>query len=425
MIPYLLKSTLILAVTYGFYIFFLRHLKTFAFTRFYLLFSILFSLLIPLLEIQVGFIAPVGQGLNELGYTTGELIQGEASLGSSVRVISLGLVVKALYGLITAVFLIRFIVNIVKIIRKTRGSISVSEQGARLKLVEEKTLPYSFFNCIVVNREEYENKKIDAELILHEQAHCSQYHSADILGIELLKTVAWFNPFIWLFKQTIQMNHEYLADQSVLAQSQAEPYLNILVNLTIRNNSAYLASDFNYSLTKKRLLMMTKNSIKDYALIKRLAVIPLFIVLAVIISCSQETKTADTELEEEVVNQQDEWWIPILERHNIEIAAYNNFEYVFEMGSSNSIKDGVVSLTDALFIIRNEGEQYTILRSALAYHNLETNTIEGLEGTIDIYDPTEGGIDSKGTVGMFRYKYKVTGRVDSWEARDSIVVTTR
>lgn len=425
MIPYLLKSTLIVAVSYGFYFLFLRHLKTFAFNRFYLLFSILFSLLIPLLEIKVGFSAPVGQSLNGLGYATGELIQGGLLEGAPVRGLSFDMVVKVLYGLVTAVFLIRFLLNIAKIIRKTRNAISVSEQGARLKLAEEKILPYSFFNCIVVNREEYENKEIDAELILHEQAHCSQYHSADILVIELLKTVAWFNPFIWMFKQAIQINHEYLADQAVLKTSKPEPYLHILVNLTIRNNSAYLASDFNYSLTKKRLLMMTKNSIQDYALIKRLAVIPLFMVMAVMISFSQEARTVDPEPEETVLTNKNDWWKPILERHNIEVLAYNNFEYVFEMGSSNSIEDGVVTLTDALFIIRNEGEAYTILRSPLAYHNLETNTIEGAEGTIDIYDPSEGGIDSKGTVGLFKYKYKVTGSVDLWEAQDSIVVTTR
>jgi hypothetical protein len=428
-IPYLLKSMLILAVTYGFYFFFLQHLKTFTFNRFYLLFSILFSLLIPLVEISVGFIAPVGQGLNDLGYATGELIQGEHLEGESIWGLSLGWVVKALYGLITAVFLIRFLVNIVKIIQKTKNAISVPEQGARIKFVEEKTLPYSFFNCIVVNREEYENKKIDAELLLHEQAHCSQYHSVDILIIELLKTVAWFNPFIWMFKQTIQINHEYLADQSVLAKSKPEPYLHILVNLTVRNNSAYLASDFNYSLTKKRLLMMTKNNNQDNAFIKRLATIPLFILLAVTFTFSQETSAVDLgpdpAPEEAVANNINDWWKPILERHNIEISAYNNFEYVFEMGSTNSIEDGIVTLTDALFIIRNEGEAYTILRSPLAYHYLETNTIEGLECTIDVYDPTVGGIDSKGTVDMFKYKYQVTGSVDSWEAQDSIVVTSR
>ncbi len=418
MIPYLLKSTIILGVTYGFNFFFLRHLKTFVFNRFYLLFSILFSLVVPLLEIRVGFNAPLGQSLNGLGYHTGELIQGELVAGTPVRVFNLELLVKILYGVVSAVFLMRFLMNIVKILRKTRNAISVSELSAQLCLVEEQTLPYSFFKRIVVNREEYEHKKIDAELMLHEEAHCNQYHSADILAIELLKTVTWFNPFIWMFKKAIQVNHEFLADHSVLTASNQERYLHILVNLTIRNNSAYLASDFNFSLTKKRLMMMTLNNVREHSAIKRLAAIPLFILLAVTITFSQEDKPADPGTVEEVISGQNDWWKPILEKHNIEIAAYNNFEYVFEMGSTNSIDNLTVTLTDAFILLRNEGDEYTMIRSPKAFHDLETNTISGAEGVIESYNPEKGGLEPVRILQMKDFKFHIEGTSQSYEANE-------
>jgi len=82
-----------------------------------------------------------------------------------------------------------------------------------------------------------------------------------------------------------------------------------------------------------------------------------------------------------------DWWKPILEKHGIIPGAYNNFEYIFEMGSTNSIDaDNVVTLKDAFFLLRTDGNSYAILRSPLATHNLETNIISCMEGSLDTYD---------------------------------------
>jgi len=422
MIAFILKSTICLLVTYVFYHIVLRHLKTFSFNRYYLLFSILFSMVIPFLEIRVGFKAPMGQGLNGLGFATGELIQGETTAGTTARVFSVELMVKILYGVITAIFFIRFLVNIVKILWKTRTSVPATDLKARLCLVEEQTLPYSFFNRIVVNRVEFENDLIDTELLLHEQAHSSQCHSVDILVIELLKTIAWFNPFVWLFKRAIQVNHEYMADHTVVTTNNRDRYQHILVNLALRNNSAYLASDFNYSFTKKRLMMMTIKNARDYATIKRLVAIPLFLLLAASLTFCEQDKTDVVKPDDSVVYIANDWWKPILSKHDITPRAYNNFEYVFEMGSTNSIGyDNVVTLNDAFFLVRNGGNAYTIIRSPLAYHDLETNTISGAECTVEVYDPDKGGLEPIQTMDMYDFKYHFSKGSDSYEANDSIV----
>jgi bla regulator protein BlaR1 len=134
----------------------------------------------------------------------------------------------------------------------------------RIVLSQKKILPYSFFQYIIVNKTEYEKGQIDYELIIHEQAHCQQYHSIDILFIEIIKIIFWFNPIIWILKKEMQLNHEYLADTKVLQTKSLKSYQDILLNLVFRNNSTYLASNFNYSLTKKRLIMMTKNNSPDF-----------------------------------------------------------------------------------------------------------------------------------------------------------------
>jgi len=422
MIAFILESTICLIVTYGFYHLVLRHLKTFSFNRYYLLFSILFSMVIPFMEIRVGFNAPVGQGLNGLGFATGELILGETTAGTPVRVFSVELMVKILYWVVTTIFFVRFLVNIVKLFWKTRVSVSTMDLKARICLVEEQTLPYSFFNRIVVNRVEFENDLIDTELLLHEQAHCSQYHSVDIIAIELLKTVLWFNPFVWLFKKAIQINHEYMADHTVVTTNNRDRYQHILVNLALRNNSAYLASDFNYSLTKKRLMMMTVKNVRDHAIIKRLVAIPLFLLLAAALTFCGQDKTDVVNPDDSVVHIGNDWWKPILSKHNITPKAYNNFEYIFEMGSTNSISNGIATLKDAFFLIKIGGDDYTIIRSPLAYHDLETNTISGAECTVEVYDPDKGGLEPIEIMDMYDFKYHISKGGDSYEANDSIVL---
>lgn len=421
MIEYIIKSTICLLISYGFYNLVLRQLRNFVFNRFYLLFSLVFSLVLPFLHFNIGITLPVIPGIESQGFANGELIAGTISEEATTSNFSWDLLLRLGFLLISFVFFIRYVVNVMRIIRSTRGSGSIAGYGARLCLVEEQSLPYSFLNYIIVNRQDYENNLIEEELLIHEEAHCQQYHSLDILFIELLKTVAWFNPLIWLFKSAIQLNHEYLADEAVISCRDRDRYQDILVNLVLVNHSSYLASDFNFSLTKKRLKMMTLNNSHDHSILKRLMVIPLFLLLAVLIAFSQKTIPVEgaenmMEVEEgsDALNMavsNNDWWKPILERHGIVASGYNNFEYVFEMGSSNSIENGVVTLQDAFFLIRERGNLYTFIRSPLATHDLESNTIKGSEAIFESYD-IEKGSEPRRILKMAGFEYQISKAED-------------
>jgi beta-lactamase regulating signal transducer with metallopeptidase domain len=84
-------------------------------------------------------------------------------------------------------------------------------------------------------------------------------HSLDILLIETLKVLFWFNPIFIFYKKAIQLNHEFLADEKVVKSHNDVPfYQNLLISKANANPTYYLASNLNYSVTKKRLIMMTK-----------------------------------------------------------------------------------------------------------------------------------------------------------------------
>jgi len=379
MITFVFKSVICLTLLFGFYHLFLRNTKVFNFNRFYLLFSLVFALIIPFITIRINLNLPINSNLQGLSNVTDILIKGEETNAGPINAFSFQELLIVIYFIVSSILLLRFTFNIYKIIKLIRTCPKVKNFDNQIILVENKILPYSFFRYIFIYRSDYEKGRIKKELLIHEQVHCLEYHSVDILIIELVNIFLWFNPFLRLFRKAIQLNHEFLADNKVLSSCELSEYQNTLLNLVFRNNSTYLASNFNYSLTKKRLIMMTKNNSSGKAIIRKIAAFHLFLILAITLTFGQEIKQHN-----DLMNFQNEWWYPILKKLNIEPSGFNNFDGIFEMGSKNVINNGIVTLEDAFFLIKKD-YGYIIIKSPLAYHDTETNTIKAAQGTIEYY----------------------------------------
>jgi len=83
---------------------------------------------------------------------------------------------------------------------------------------------------------------------------------------------------------------------------------------------------------------------------------------------------------------QNEWWYPILKKHNMELLSFNNYESIFEMGTKNIIDNKVVKLENAIFITKPKGGNYMIIRSPIAFHDLNNNFIEGDKALIESFN---------------------------------------
>lgn len=269
MSDFLIKSTITLLVLLAAYYLFLEKEKIHVFNRFYLLFSLVFSMVIPFISIEV--IQEITQPIVNPGNI--QILQGNAVILEETNYLAIGL--WSLYGLVTLILAIRFISNINKISSKMESNTPIDYKNAKLILVPEKTLPHTFLNTIFINETEYNNRQIEAELYTHELTHVTQKHTLDILFIELLKTVFWFNPVFIFYKKAIQLNHEFLADEKVVTSYNNVPfYQSLLLSKANENQTFYLASNLNYLITKKRLLMMTKTTSKTEALLKKAMLIP-------------------------------------------------------------------------------------------------------------------------------------------------------
>jgi hypothetical protein len=74
-----------------------------------------------------------------------------------------------------------------------------------------------------------------------------------------VQIIYWFNPILVLYNRAVRVNHEYLADNGVIqVSSDIKSYAENLINFISCNRSIPLTSGFNQSLTRKRLLMLTK-----------------------------------------------------------------------------------------------------------------------------------------------------------------------
>ena len=112
----------------------------------------------------------------------------------------------------------------------------------------------------------------------HELAHVHQKHSFDILLVEILHIIFWFNPLIIFLKNAIRLNHEFLADEVAITSHQNVPrYQQLLLAKATMNSNSHLASNINYSITKKRFLMMTTSKSNSTILFKKILLLPLVI----------------------------------------------------------------------------------------------------------------------------------------------------
>lgn len=271
MISYIVKFTICSGILIAVYHLFLEREKMLRFNRFYLLSAILFSIGIPLVSIEMAN-EPVSQAF---GIVPAGLVQNNLStmISANEPVLNPGnefpdYLPWLAYSLICLILLGRFTINIIAILRQKAKCKVVRQGNVKLVLVPGDITSYTFLNNIFISAEPFENGHFKDEILTHEKAHATQKHSLDIIFIELIGTLLWFNPFLFFYKKAIRLNHEYLADEAVLVTfSNVKNYQLLLLDTILHKQDLTLSSSFNYSITKKRLAMMTKikNVTRQYA----------------------------------------------------------------------------------------------------------------------------------------------------------------
>ena len=286
MIAYLLKSAICMAILLGVFYVALEREKMHKFNRFYLLFCLCFSLCIPFLEVeteiaQVAYTPPLAHMDMVEAAPSPAVIAPASPQHFEIPFLLLA------YLIPTMLLLARLVWHLFSFWLKIKRNSHASLDGATVVLLDESSrlneaiLPYTFFHYIFVGKSDFYSDRLEKELYTHELLHARQRHTLDILFVELLIVFLWFNPLVYLFRRAIKQNHEFLADEFVVkSHSNVYDYQNILLSKVVLSNHQILASNLLFSLTKKRLTMMTKNVSLARIRAKQVVTIPVFVAIA-------------------------------------------------------------------------------------------------------------------------------------------------
>lgn len=302
MTDFLIKSTIAMAVLLALYHLLFEREKMHRFNRFYLIGMLVFSLTLPLIAIPL-YVKAVTEPQpmvmeQQLEFREQQMPGTDAHSAPALpvkksfelkaekpQVNFLPYIGWAFYILVTAFLALRFGRNIVRFYRLKRNNTIVNYKGINLVLLYDDVLPYTFLGTIYMSRGDYENRDITPELFTHELAHVKQFHSIDILFIEMLKTIFWFNPLLYFYKKAIQLNHEFLADEKVInTTANTVYYQQLLLEKASVGKTFSIASNLNFSLTKKRFIMMTKTTNQTKGLLLKIAVLPVSVGLLYFLS---------------------------------------------------------------------------------------------------------------------------------------------
>jgi len=134
--------------------------------------------------------------------------------------------------------------------------------------------PFSWMHYIVMNRGDYETR--DAAILTHERGHIRLHHSWDVLLVDLLTALQWFNPAIWMLRSDLRAIHEYEADGAVLSQGiNARQYQYLLITKAGGIGGYSLANGITHSALKNRINMMLHTKSPRRSLLKLLALLPI------------------------------------------------------------------------------------------------------------------------------------------------------
>lgn len=287
-ITYLLKVSLSFAVFYFLYILCFRNDTLLKLRRIYFHAIILFSFAFPFINIELSeqqyniipkFLLPAVTISAD-----GSIVESTETTTQYMTGFSFQHAVLWIMLIVSAILLTKLIIQIISLVRLKRDlKQTITDNYIHIYLENKSSSSFSFFNWIFLNTEEGSNKD---EIIVHEEEHAKQLHSLDVLLIEFVCIILWWNPFVWMIRREMKTNLEYLADRGVVNKGYDSYTYQYTLLQTINNNAGIpFINNFNVSQLKKRITMMNKQKTSMFGSAKYLLSLPLIAGL-LLINCS-------------------------------------------------------------------------------------------------------------------------------------------
>jgi hypothetical protein len=283
LITILIQSSISVSIFFLLYYTFLRKDTFFKTNRFYLISALILSAVLPFFDFSELLITSSGLYIIMLDPI---IITPEGIENTMQANTDLFKTIFIVYATGLLIFASRFIYQLIQLfVLINRHGIS-QKLGMRIVFTDKNFSPFSFFNLIFLNRTDI-NSQDTQKIIAHEMVHIRQWHSLDLIILELFTIIQWFNPFIWMYRHAVKTLHEYLADEGVLHSGvDAKVYSALLFEQSTGIQINDLANNFSKSLLKRRFIMMTKKRTSKFSRLKLLFVIPLAVSMVIALTFS-------------------------------------------------------------------------------------------------------------------------------------------
>lgn len=285
---YMLKVNIAFAVLYVLYIL-LFNKDTFLVGRRVLLLSFYaFAWLYPLFNFSGLFsteIAFVDTSVIYAILTPEPVVNGASEASASAFSFSWHYFFIGVYVVGAIMLMFRTVLELVSLSKKMKTYKKKTVNGVNIFFGKEITCPYSFFKWIFLPSFFSGSNSDFTEILMHENTHVKQWHSVDILLAQITIILCWFNPFVWLLRSEVRLNHEYLADRQVMLSGyDKKNYQYRLIGLKQTQSlaAANLYNNFSVLPLKKRIKMLNRKKSPSIMKSKYLIFIPVIALLLLV-----------------------------------------------------------------------------------------------------------------------------------------------
>ena len=295
---YLGKMILCSGVMFAYYLLFLKDKTFHHYNRFYLLLTVIISLVLPLIKVSY-FTIETNQNFYLL---LSQLNQNQ--LQNSTNDLTIYQIFYAIIGVVSIALLIRLILGITKIQSIKNKFPNETIEGIKFYQTNLSNAPFSFFRNLFWKQSIQLDSPVGQQILKHEMVHIQQKHSWDKLLMQIVKSVFWFNPVFYFINKEINLIHEYLADNKAVKKSDTRAFAQMLLESHFSGSVIPVTSPFLSSNLKKRLKMLTKNQTK-YSYARKLFALPIlfFMVFAYMVNAKNKEITETNKAIEIAVNE--------------------------------------------------------------------------------------------------------------------------
>ena len=309
---YLLKSTIYLALFYGFFLVMMRNTTFFRLNRVMLLLGTFVCMLLPLHTVTVEKIEGIQLPMEVMeeilvlkaptNFEAEPITNNLSSFPKETSPSLLPYIISGIYGLGVIIYLVMVIRSCSAIGKIINLYPKQWKDGCWTVVVHQQIPSFSWYNYIVISKEDYLNHP---QVMVHERMHYLCHHSYDILFMTIINAIHWFNPMVWLIRTELKQLHEFEADAGVINQGiDATQYQLLLVRKAVGKKLYTLANGFNHTKLKKRITMMIQERSSGWERLKWFVSVPV-VMSAMLVFAQPEVKNQLEEIISPEVKQEE------------------------------------------------------------------------------------------------------------------------